>query len=135
MTNLITKTLISETKRLDFLPRHTGKHFTLFETLVYGYMDQFCADYIGGYWEFYDLSNGGFFMALDDTDTAFEVTNPLNYFDGSLSAEAVSIGVNLFALCHLCEITGDENFAHAYHALRDFACEHKDAGAILSFID
>jgi hypothetical protein len=33
------------------------------EALVFGWLDRLCIDYSGGLWDFYSLSNGGFYMA------------------------------------------------------------------------
>jgi len=131
---MISKRLVPENKRLDFLPRHFGNRFLMFENMVYSFMNHFCEDYSGGYWQFYTLSNGGAFMSLD-SDKTFNVCNPMNYFDGKISAEAASIGVNIFALNALLNDPCDEKLIDLYYALKDFGAEHKEAPAILGFID
>ncbi len=132
---LITKTLITETDRLGTLPRLFGQHHLKFEQSVYGFMDRFCQGYTGGFWLFYKLSNGGFFMALD-TDQSYRVTNPANYFDDEMSAEAVSIGANIYAINSLMWDSRIQTpVVNLYDSLRDFACEHPEASKILAFID
>ena len=135
-TCTITKTLIAEPERLDALPRYLGKHFLEFEMGVYGYMDHFCEAYNGGYWDYYRLSNGGFFMCLSG-DEHFKVFNEGNHFADEMSSEAVSIGVNLFALNAL--LWGDHvgvKIRDLYDNLQLYAADFPDeAGKIWSFID
>jgi hypothetical protein len=59
--------LIPEVQRLAHVKRVFGLHFPLqLEPIVYGITDRITADYQGGYWHFYTLDNGGFYMAPDD---------------------------------------------------------------------
>ena len=131
---MIKKYLVSEHERPDFLRKHFGHRFLIFENLVYSFMDHFCEEYSGGYWQFYNLSNGGAFMSLD-SDRTFSVCNPMNYFEGKMSAEAVSIGVNMFAMNSLMSEPCDEKLIDLYYALKDFGVQHNEAQAILGFID
>ncbi len=132
----ITKTLIAEPERLGTLPRYLGKHSLEFEMSVYGFMDRFCEAYNGGYWDYYRLSNGGFFMCLSGKDR-FNVSNDGNHFDSEMSAEGVSVGVNIFALNAL--LWGDQTDARIiglYDDLRDYAAEIPgEAEKIWAFID
>ena len=56
-------------------------------------------DYGGGYWLFYTLDNGGFYMA-PDSDGKFQVISP-NGWEGFMSADAFGITVCLFAYSNL----------------------------------
>ena len=63
------ETLISEEKvpgnlRGKFLPTKLPKVFIQYESMVFHYMGEFCKDYAGGYWDFFTLSNDGFYMSL-----------------------------------------------------------------------
>ncbi len=131
---MITKTLVKEKDRLNFLPKHLGNNFLKFETLVYAFMDNFCEGYSGGFWTFWTLDNGGILMTLD-SQQSFKVINPMNYFEDTMSAEALSIGVNMFALNALMAEKCDQRLVDYYYALRDFAAEHKEASTIFGFID
>jgi len=134
MTDSIQKTLCPDDERMDFLPRFTGKHFLRYEQLVYAGMNKFCADYSGGFWNYYTLSNGGFFMALDD-DRRFAVECHGNYYAGEMSVEAASIGVNLYVQNAFAWEVDAERFSRAFHQLRDFAAEHPEGREIMAFID
>ena len=133
MADTIKKTLCPINERLEFLPKYAGAVFLQYEHHIYNLMGAHSPDYNGGYWEFYHLSNGGFFMALA-SDEVLKVEQPSNYFDDTMSAEAFSIGANLYALCLFAE-QDPERFAPLFHKLRDFAIEHDEAGKILGFID
>jgi hypothetical protein len=136
MEKVITKTLVPESKRSNFLPRNIGSAFLKFEMNVYGWMDRLCSDYSGGFWQFYDLSNGGFYMAYDDEEALRVVFDP-NYFEENMTSDAVSIAANLFALNALCwqQQGSGEVITDAYYALRDYAADHKEGAKIMRLID
>ena len=69
------------------------------EPTVFNIAGQLSADYSGGLWEFYALSNGGFYMA-PQTDEPFDVRCE-NGFEGRLSACALGITVCLYAFSGL----------------------------------
>ncbi len=131
----ITKTRVPDEKRGDYLPRHVGNGFFAFENGVYDWMGQLCAEYSGGYWQFYDLSNCGFFMGLDTDVKQFHVENPANYFEDDMTPEAVSIAACLFSLNGLCWQTRSGQITDAYYALRDFAAAHAEGAKIMRLID
>jgi hypothetical protein len=63
-TSNITRKQVPEHKRLSHTAKLFGLNFPLqLEPLVYAITDNIANDYHGGYWEFYELSNGGFYMA------------------------------------------------------------------------
>ena len=79
-----TAVLIAQRDRLRALPRHFGAHSMLrVESAVYSAMREIATEYTGGYWHYYDLSNGGFYMA-PDAATPFAVSVHGNYFSGSI---------------------------------------------------
>ncbi len=131
---MIERKLIPNSQRLAFLPKKIPKYYLRFEHAVYGFMGHFAEGYKGGFWNFYELSNGGFYMALDDKNK-IAITNPDNYFSGSMAPDAASIGVNLFALNTVVAASELEAHADAYYALRDYATQHKERESILAFID
>lgn len=134
MENSIIKTRVPHSKRLDTLPRIFGRHYLLAEQQVFDYMTTFCSSYTGGFWEFYTLSNNGFFMAYEG-ELVLDVSYPPNYFEASLSAEAASIGVNLFAQNALAWRTEESFIVDRYDALRDYALQHAECDLILQWID
>ncbi len=98
--------------------------------------DQMAEDYCGGYWQFYTLSNAGFYLAPDE-DRSFDIKCQ-NYFTGSLSADALGIVCCLYAYSQL-SFQGDFDFsrlcAKHYHLLRSYAMGDDEKEAILRAID
>ena len=105
------------------------------EPAIYYFSENLSEDYEGGLWQFYTLSNGGFYMAPEQDDP-FKVS-AINGFEGELSADALGLTACLYAYSHLSFGEGKfaEICAEHYHLLLDFACEHKEAGLILRAID
>jgi hypothetical protein len=125
---------ITEERRLGTLGRYFGLRALTFENAVYDFLRRFAPEYTGGYWQFYELSNGGFYMAPEGGPFRFTVDT--NGFEGTLSAAAAGITVCLFAYSHLSfHFNPDNTFADHFNALRAFAAEHPEAGAIFATID
>lgn len=132
--------LVAESDRLSFLPAFFGPRLMLRgEALVYGWLDTLSEDYNGGFWNYYTLTNGGFYMA-PATDKRLRLEVDGNGFDGEMSADAAGIVATLFALGQLAaELQGSDvgdTLIDRYHFLRDFAANaHAEAGLILAAID
>jgi hypothetical protein len=134
--NLVTRELVPEDRRMAIAERLFGIHFPLqMEPVIYGITERMAEDYTGGYWDFYTLSNGGFYMAPSGDDV-FHVTCD-NMFDGDLSADALGITACLYAYSHLS--FSDGRFARVsachYHRLREYMFEHLEVKEILSATD
>ncbi len=129
---MITRRLVPESQRLRFFPRIFGSKFLYGERLIYAWARGLCPDYNGGYWHFYTLDNGGFYVA-PDTDQRMRVVVDGNGFDGTMSADAAGIVITLFTLGRLAEHF--ESGTDHFHALRDYAREHREFPSIFSAID
>ena len=134
--NLVTRELVPENQRMAITERLFGIHFPLhLEPVIYGITDRMAECYSGGLWEFYTLSNGGFYMA-PSSDDVFRVTCD-NQFEGDLSADALGITACLYAYSHLSFSNG--RFARVsachYHRLREFMFEHTEVREILGATD
>ncbi len=125
---------IQRDERLQILPRHFGRHMLTVEYAVYAFMRKLADQYTGGYWNYFELSNGGFYMAPAH-ETPFSICVEGNGFEGTMSAEAAGITACLFALSHLSFQIEHESIAEHYHQLRDFALDHAEASLILAAID
>lgn len=135
-TPSITCQLIAEEDRVNHTAALFGINFPLkLEPFVYFMADTMCEDYNGGYWNFYALSNGGFYMA-PHTDKPFRVSCE-NGFEGDLSADAFGIVCCLYAYSHLSFGEGEfaQTCAEHYHLLREFMYQHPEVDAILRAID
>ena len=132
--NEITKTLCPEHKRLGFLPKFTGKKSMAYENALYKAMSHYCSDYTGGYWNFYNLSNGGFYTALDTHDS-LKLQNIGNYYQGTMSTDAAGIAVNLMVQNAFAWQENSVYFSDIFYFLRDYASQHHERDHILQFID
>jgi hypothetical protein len=130
----ITSSVVPDELRLNVLPRYLGRHFLQGEALVYGWAARLCHTYDGGFWNFFTLSNGGFYMGPANLGRV-HVRWHLNGYNDTMGADAFGIVVTLFALCHLAEKTRDDVIINRYHELRTFATQHVEAANILRVID
>ena len=133
----ITRQQVSDKQRIQHTANLFGIHFPLnIEPAVYSITSNIASEYRGAYWEFYSLSNGGFYMA-PCPDKAYQVSCD-NGFEGTLSADALGITACLYAYSHL-SFTANPNFADVcsnhYHWLREYMLEHAEASVILKAID
>jgi hypothetical protein len=133
-TNVITATLVPEKQRLGTLPRYFGARLTRAEMLVYHWMGALCRDYSGGYWDFYALSNGGFYMA-PAREGRLRVRVDGNGFDAEMSANGAGLVAVLFALCQLANETEEDRFIQLYHQVRDYVAFHPEARLVYRAID
>lgn len=139
-TNTLTATLLPDELRIDFWPQYFGNipQWIILEPHIFAWMDRLCADYSGGIWCFYTLSNGGAFMAPEpdgDDDEKWTLFNPMNGNGAEMSAEAAGIAACLMAYSHHAMRTEcDAMTAHYYH-LRDYALNHPECNAIMHIID
>lgn len=133
----ITRQQVIDSQRIQNTADLFGIHFPLnIEPAIYSITSNIAAEYDGGYWEFYSLSNGGFYMA-PSSDSQYQ-TSSENGFEGKLSADALGITACLYAYSHLSFSSNTafaEMCANHYHWLRAYILEHKEASAILSAID
>jgi hypothetical protein len=97
---MITKTEVSLCRRLRALPRYFPNCYIEVEQMVYSVTEMLCAAYRGGYWDFWTLSNGGFFMS-PSKDMC--LSNTMNQSEEFMSAEAAGIVICIFAYSWLSE--------------------------------
>ncbi|EEF6877351.1 antirestriction protein [Salmonella enterica] len=136
----ITASVVPDRQRLSFWPTHFGSipQWIILEPRIFAWMDRFCADYSGGIWNFYTLSNGGAFMAPEtngDTDDKWALFNTMNGNGGELSAEAAGIAVCLMTYSHHAMRTECDAMTEQYYRLRDYALSHAECSAIMHIID
>ena len=98
-----------------------GKHFMYIEGLIYDISGNFA---VNSYWQFYLLSNGGFYMAPDHDDSS--------------KLDALGIAVCLYVFGHLRATSNDqlaEICALQFHLLLNYLLERPEAETILGAID
>lgn len=133
MNTTITRQLIPEASRIDHTAALFGIHFPMqLEPFIYSMTGNLTNEYNGGYWKFYALSNGGFYMA-PNSDKQYQVSCD-NGFKGQLSANALGITASLYTYSHL-SFSSNEGLANIcaqhYHLLRDYMLEQKEVSLIL----
>jgi Antirestriction protein len=132
-TELIKAHHVVDTARFEVLSKHFGENAILIERAVYKTMRSISSNYAGGDWQFFDLSNGGFYMAPKAVSLSVRV--PENGYEATMEPDAAGITACLFALSNLSSRIADENISQHFHLLRDFAVQHRDASAILAATD
>ncbi len=129
---------VLDEQRVGFWPQHFGNisQWITLEPQVFAWMDRFCADYSGGIWSFYSLSNGGAFMAPEtDSDAFWSLFNAMNGNAADMSAEAAGIAVCLIAYSHHACRTECDAMTEHYWRLRDYALNHPECNAIMCITD
>ena len=132
----MTRELVPEDQRLVITEKLFGIHFPLqLEPVIYGITERMAEDYDGGYWEFWTLSNGGFYMAPSE-DRIFHVKCQ-NMYEGDLSADALGITSCLYAYSNLSFSLTDmaREYARHYHLLREYMLDHPEVREILGATD
>ena len=135
-TPTITNTIVPESERMNIVDGLFGMAYMLkLEPAVFSIAEALAENYKGAYWEFHDLSNGGWYMSPRH-DTEFTVSCE-NGFDGKLSPDAFGVTICLYAFSEL-SFGGDrmaQTCARQYHLLREYAAEHPEAQFIYRAID
>jgi hypothetical protein len=133
---IITRQMVADDQRTNVTAELFGIYFPLqLEPFVFSMASRLSEDYGGGYWLFYTLDNGGFYIA-PDSDGQFQVTSE-NGWEGFMSADAFGITACLFAYSNLSFGSGQfaETCADQYHLLREYLMEHAEAVEILAATD
>ncbi|HCN72215.1 MAG TPA: antirestriction protein [Pusillimonas sp.] len=128
-------TEITEEQRFGFTSKLFGERaFIEGEIAVYQWMRQLCTTYNGGYWRFFGLSDGGYFMQ-PDVEEPLRLVWPLNWSDEVVSAQAAGIVATMFGLSQVLESYPDELVIDNYHKLREFLGQHPESRAMFRLID
>lgn len=136
MIEHITANLVSEHSRLSKVDELFGISFVLrLEPTIYNLASMLAAEYDGAYWEFYSLSNGGFYMAPRGKE--IYAVSCENRFSGKLSADALGLIAILYAYSTLSFDGGSfgDICATQYHLVREYMFQHPESMAILRAID
>ena len=124
----MTPTLVTESARLNFLPRLFGDHILMGEILIFRVMERLCCAYNGGFWDFYDLPNGSGFM-VPEMDGPLSLSWDDNGYEGTVTTKVAGI----IATAHALAQYAPEN----YHLLMDYAdsLPKAEAAAIFAALD
>jgi|LakMenEpi03Aug12_release.lakeMendotaPanAssembly.Ray.scaffolds.fasta_scaffold832909_2 hypothetical protein len=139
-TATIQRVEVPEAERLALLSKHVGTGIVLieFEHRVYGNLASLCETYQGAFWEFYELSNRGLYMA-PTLERELILDCPGNGFNGAVSADAAGIVATLYTLSQMASIYVGKpvgtRCADNYHRLLAFVDGHPQARSIFGAID
>lgn len=133
----ITASVVPDELRIGFWPQQFGSipQWITLEPQIFAWMDRLCADYSGGVWSFYTLSNGGAFMVPEPDGEKWTLFNPMNGNDAEMSGEAAGIAVCLMAYSHHACRTECDAMTEHYYLLRDYALNHPECSDIMHLID
>jgi hypothetical protein len=123
----ITATKVPGNLRSAFLPKHFGKRvYGRAESLIFSWMKRISAQYTGGSWHYYELSNGSFYVAPEKPATLHLTIG--NGFDEDLSADAAGLVTTSYVLSQLmAEFEHDDALdalVEKYHGLIEFMRRH-----------
>lgn len=130
----VTAVLLPQAARLAFLPRHFGMQGLAVENAVFVTMRRLCPHYAGGYWDFYDLSNGGALLVPSGADH-YDLECDGNGYSGQLPPLATGIGVCAMAYNHLAFRHDGARFAEMYYRVRDFLAQQPEAAQLWALLD
>lgn len=131
---LVTARLMPNSKRPYFFRRHFRTQAATAEYGIYRVMDRLCPHYRGGYWEFYDLSNGGALL-VPTVEARYTLACAGNGYSGSLAPLATGIGVCAMAFSEMSFWRDGQGFGAKYVRLRDFLVQQPEAGELLALLD
>ncbi len=135
-TNELTATRVSDAQRIHFWPKHFGQvpKWALIEPQVFRWLDRLCDDYLGDFWDFYTLPNGGAFM-VPGTEQDYVLFNTLNGNGATVSREVAGIIACLMTYSHCACSTESEAMTEHFYQLREYALQHPESQAIFDLID
>lgn len=121
-------------ERMACLPILVGVDCVVLEHTIYGMLRSLSPDYDGGFWDYFQLSNEGFFMA-PETAGPYRIRCDGNGFSGTVSTEVAGIITCAMAYSHLSFRQRGERFARAYELLSEFIFQHPEARIIRAALD
>lgn len=132
---VVRESLIPSEKMLEAIIRHFRFRTTAVEMAVYAYMRHLCPDYDGGMWSYYELSNGGFYMAPEG-ERFYNLVSPNGYEDAMTYKEA-GITACIFAFSALAAKYQSEPLCDHYEWLQEYVgyCDNKSTQKIFAAID
>ena len=124
---------VDEADRARVLAAHFPIAFVRFENFVQLLAEKICLQYHNEPWDFFELSNGGFYMA-PATLKQYTVDIPFGRrYSGVLSNDAFGIVCCMYAFCFLAD--QDEHLVHHYLWLMDYYQAHAELAKIWWAVD
>ena len=141
---------VPDSRRLACLPKHFPNAYLAVETHIFDMMSRISESYCGGYWEFYEIANGGFYM-IPEGPAQMEIVVPFgNGFSECVSKEVAGIAATMLGLSFAMQLAHDQTvplmpgydlradgnrlYDH-FTNLRHLIGSHPDGSTILRAID
>ncbi len=139
----LTCTRVPSTHREYFLPRLFGEQYMLTgESLVYRTSSYLFQNYNGGYWNFFNVSNGAQFMAPESSEPLIlDAGENYHPFCGeTVSDEVAGLLATSMALSNLSFVIFERkqstyHVADKFYLLQQFIGQHDSAKLIYSVLD
>lgn len=130
----IVATEVPDRSRMGFTARMFGpRHCVIGEAAVFDWMGRLCPSYVGAYWHFFELGNGGRYMApMLDAPVLLQVEG--NGFDEFVHPDTAGLVASLFAVCMLMH-DGQNHLITLWDRLRDYAFGRIDSSLVIRAID
>ncbi|MEJ1961063.1 MAG: antirestriction protein [Gammaproteobacteria bacterium] len=133
-TRAITAQLIvNHEQKAELLPRHFARYMLTVEDSIYMFAQRIVPEFRAVYWHFFELSNGGFYMAPDVDPIQARNLTSAQFRD--MTGEALGIAACLLAFRELSSQIQNGVMARHYFQLREFAVEHAEAREIFGVVD
>lgn len=123
--NEITAKVVSNGARIHALPKHFKNHFAMYENTIYRHADMLINGYNGGYWDFIELSNGGFYMKPNLDSDLISMSFP-NYYEDEIEADVAGVIISLYTYSVLHPYVDGDLMAKHYHNLLDYIDKFDD---------
>lgn len=124
----IVASLVSDqVKRAQCLARVAGFYAGRLEYTVVEMLEKLDQDHASRVWDFYSLSNGGFYMA-PASDRVFRLVS-VHGFAAEVSANVAGIVASVMAYSDLEVLEGGERFTDAHHLLTNYISQMHSASA------
>jgi hypothetical protein len=134
----ITATVVPDRARPHFWAKHFGDRRQRAEMMVFRGIKRLCRSYVGAYWHYYELSNGGMYAA-PHLGGPMRIEAPLNGYEGDLTADAAGITATVYALRGLAAFIRAADDCDAllerYYLLYAYIRQHPQSQQILAAID
>lgn len=131
---IVARLVTDDSERMRCLPDVAGEQCVLLEHTIYDMLRMMCAHHDGGLWDFFKLSNGGFYMAPEAMGE-YRLVGPGNGFEGGVSAKHFGLIATAMAYSHLSFRQTGSCFSRAYVQLSEFIHQQDDRTTVLAALD
>ncbi len=132
---------VPNNQRMNFLPYLFSRDYLNGELNIYAYAARYIEGYSGGMWQFCKLPNGGGYLAPTCKER-YDICNPENWYNGTMSAEAAGIFITSLVLNHRCwlhyhndEEELSQHYVNRFEQLREFIQTHPERAEIQAALD